>query len=89
MSNYQPTIRGNVIDYVSVAIEDDTDVTLPLGNLTNERIVAVYPVEQVLSSDAYINYLVVNATGTSVVVTASTSVASASGKVQFAVVYKR
>lgn len=89
MTKYYAKPDGNVTEYVTCAITDDTDATLPLGSISGKRIVAVYPVEQVFSSDAYINYLVVNATGTSVVVTASTSVNSASGNVKFAVVYKR
>lgn len=67
----------------TVTITDDTDATLITG-FSPKRFIAALPTnEQNFNGGAYIDYYTVNATGTSVVATCSTTVASAVGDVKW------
>lgn len=67
----------------TVTITDDADATLIAGFSPKKFIAALPTKEQNFNGGAYINYYTINATGTSVVATCSTSVASAVGDVKW------
>jgi len=73
-----------VCESVTLSITDDTDATL-IADLGTKKVAGVVAKEQNFSSGAKINYMVVNATGTSVVINCSLSVNSALGTATFLV----
>ncbi len=79
-------IPGELIYETTVAVTDDTDVTL-VANFGTKRFKGARIVEQSFNNDYYVNYYTLNATGTSVVATCSTSTTSAAGTVKWEIFF--